>query len=73
MPVSHWCDVTVDSGNTHTLTDNQYQCKKVDMPVFRAVAKTQLFVARNNQFQLEVHEVTLVNAAAEEQGEQLKL
>ena len=68
MPVSHWCDVTVDSGNTHTLTDNQYQCKKVDMPVFRAVAKTQLFVARNNQFQLEVHEVTLVNAAAEEQG-----
>jgi hypothetical protein len=68
MPVSHWCDVTVKSNNTHTLTDNQYQCAKVDMPVFRAVAKTQLFVARNNQFQLEVHEVTLVNAAAEEQG-----
>lgn len=68
MPVSHWCDVTVGSDDTHTLTDNQYQCKKVDMPVFRAVAKTQLFVARNNQFQLEVHEVTLVNAAAEEQG-----
>lgn len=68
MPVSHWCDVTVESDDTHTLTDNQYQCKKVDMPVFRAVAKTQLFVARNSKFQLEVHEVTLVNAAAEEQG-----
>ena len=68
MPVSHWCDVKVESDNTHTLTDNQYQCAKVDMPVFRAVAKTQLFVARNSKFQLEVHEVTLVNAAAEEQG-----
>lgn len=68
MPVSHWCDVTVESDNTHTLTDNQYQCKKVDMPVFRAVAKTQLFVARNNQFQLEVHNVELCNAKAPNQG-----
>lgn len=68
MPVSHWCDVTVKSNNTHTLTDNQYQCAKVDMPVFRAVAKTQLFVARNNQFQLEVHEVVLCNTKAPNQG-----
>ena len=68
MPVSHWRDVTVKSNNTHTLTDNQYQCAKVDMPVFRAVAKTQLFVARNNQFQLEVHNVELCNAKAPNQG-----
>ncbi|MBQ7787747.1 MAG: hypothetical protein IJ378_06250 [Alistipes sp.] len=68
MPVSHWCDVTVESDNTHTLTDNQYQCAKVDMPVFRAVAKTQLFVARNSMFQLEVHNVELCNAKAPNQG-----
>lgn len=68
MPVSHWCDVTVDSNNTHTLTDNQYQCKKVYMPVFRAVAKTQLFVARNSKFLLEVHNVELCNAKAPNQG-----
>ena len=69
MPVSHWCDVTVESDNTHTLnTDNQYLCAKVDMPVFRAVAKTQLFVARNSKFQLEVHQVEIINAAAQTQG-----
>lgn len=68
MPVSHWCDVTVNSNNTHTLTGNQYQCAKVDMPVFRAVAKTQLFVARNSKFQLEVLQVEIINAAAQTQG-----
>lgn len=68
MPVSHWCDVKVNSNNTHTLTGNQYQCAKVDMPVFRAVAKTQLFVARNSKFQLEVHNVELCNAKAPNQG-----
>ena len=68
MPVSHWCDVTVESNDTHTLTNNQYQCAKVNMPVFRAVAKTQLFVARNSKFQLEVHNVELCNAKAPNQG-----
>lgn len=70
MPVSHWKDISVNEGNTHENINNiqDWQHLSVNMPVFRAVAKTQLFVARNNQFQLEVHEVTLVNAAAEEQG-----
>lgn len=68
MPVSHWCDVTVESDDTHTLTGNQYQCKKVDMPVFRAVAKTQLFVARNGNFEVVFPEITIINAAAENQG-----
>ena len=70
MPVSHWTDISVNESNTHENTNNLqgWQHLSVNMPVFRAVAKTQLFVARNSQFQLEVHEVTLVNAAAEEQG-----
>ena len=68
MPVSHWCDVTVKSNNTHTLTDNQYQCAKVDMPVFRAVAKTQLFVARNGNFEVVFPEITIIKADAENQG-----
>lgn len=70
MPVSHWTDISVNESNTHENTNNiqDWQHLSVNMPVFRAVAKTQLFVARNSQFQLEVHEVTLVNAAAEEQG-----
>jgi hypothetical protein len=70
MPVSHWKDISVNKDNTHENINNiqDWQHLSVNMPVFRAVAKTQLFVARNNQFQLEVHEVTLVNAAAEEQG-----
>ena len=63
MPVSHWKDVEVKDVNLHASN-----CKSVDMSVYRAVAKTQLFVARNSQFQLELHEVTLVNAAAEAQG-----
>ena len=63
MPVSHWQDVEVKAENVHSTN-----CKQVDMSVYRAVAKTQLFVARNNQFQLELHDVTLMNAAAEAQG-----
>ena len=65
MPVSHWIDVKVVNPAT-----NNTVCQTIDggMPVYRAVAKTQLFIARNSQFQLELHDVTLVNAAAEAQG-----
>ena len=38
------------------------------MPVFRAVAKTQLFVARNSNFEVVFPEITIINADAENQG-----
>lgn len=68
MPVSHWKDVEVKDVEVKDVNLHASNCKSVDMSVYRAVAKTQLFVARNSQFQLELHEVTLVNAAAEAQG-----
>lgn len=73
MPVSHWCDVTVTKDNKHILQANEdgtesWLCSSVDMPVYRAVGKTQFFVARNNNFQLNVISVKLINAAAPAEG-----
>lgn len=64
MPVSHWTDVKVTEENTHSSSNHL----TVDMPVYRTVGKTQLFVARNNTFDLNLTSVKLINTAATDEG-----
>lgn len=61
MPVSHWTDITVAEGNTHENTDNTsgWQHFSVNMPVFRAVAKTQFFVTRKGDFDITINNLEL--------------
>ncbi len=55
MPVSHWATVEVSNADTHP-----YDCAKVDLDVFRAVAKAQLFMTKaTSNFTLEVVEAKL--------------
>lgn len=61
MPVSHWTDITVAESNTHENTDNTsgWQHFSVNMPVFRAVAKTQFFVTRKGDFNITINNLEL--------------
>ncbi|MBQ4533321.1 MAG: hypothetical protein IJA24_08805 [Alistipes sp.] len=54
MPVSHWATVEVSNTNTHP-----DHCAKVNLDVFRAVAKAQLFMTKASEFNLEVVEAKL--------------
>ena len=55
MPVSHWATVSVSNTNTHP-----DHCAKVNLDVFRAVAKAQLFMTKaTSNFTLEVVEAKL--------------
>ncbi len=55
MPVSHWATVEVSNTNTHP-----DHCAEVNLDVFRAVAKAQLFMTKaTNNFILEVVEAKL--------------
>ncbi|MBP3564612.1 MAG: hypothetical protein J6J77_03125 [Alistipes sp.] len=53
MPVSHWATVSVSNTNTHP------NCAEVNLDVFRAVAKAQLFMTKASEFDLEVVEAKL--------------
>ena len=54
MPVSHWATCTVTDQHIHP------NCLKLDMPVFRAVAKTQFFMAKmSSNFNLKVTNLEL--------------
>ena len=63
MPVSHWKDVTVTNASIYP-----NKCLQVEMPVFRALAKTQLFVARNNAFEIDFPSLQIINAETENLG-----
>ena len=43
MPVSNWTTFTIKSDNTHSSN-----CYRLNLPVYRAVAKAQFFVSRSN-------------------------
>ena len=65
MPVSNWAKFLLKSTNTH----HQNQCYKLDLPVYRAVAKTQLSVSKtNNDFGLEITNVTVNAGSAPTKG-----
>lgn len=63
MPVSHWATVSVSNTNTHP-----NHCAKVDLDVFRAVAKAQLFMTKASDFELEVVEAKLTNLQLHKEG-----
>lgn len=44
MPISNWTTFTITSDNTHS-----NNCYQLNLPVYRAVAKTQFFVSRSSE------------------------
>ena len=55
MPISNWKTFTVTNDNTHPS-----KCYKLNLPVYRAVAKTQLFVKpKSNNFTVTVTDATV--------------
>ena len=74
MPASHWCDVTVYGTNYKNDTDTPMNnhpghCAVANLNVFRAVAKTQLFVSKaTNDFKLEITGVQVMSAKAPNKG-----
>ena len=64
MPISNWKTMTIKSANTHS--DN---CYHMSMPVYRAVAKTQLYMnASSDKFQVEVTDAKVVSKSAPVNG-----
>ena len=53
MPISHWKIITLDADNDSDDDENidthPGECYKVTMPVYRALAKTQLLVAKSDE------------------------
>ncbi len=55
LPVSNWATIKVTNENTHSDNPDQAKCYQLDMPVYRAVAKTQLYMAKSSDdYSLEV-------------------
>lgn len=62
MPVSNWAAFTINSGNVHEQnTNGTWKCYNLQLPVYRAVAKSQLYMAKtSNNFTLVVNEAKVV-------------
>ncbi|MBQ3233309.1 MAG: hypothetical protein IJA96_01715 [Alistipes sp.] len=56
MPISNWATLTIKENNTHS----NNQCYKLNLPVHRAVAKTQLYMSKAGNFKLEVLDAKVV-------------
>lgn len=56
MPISNWATLTINENNTHS----NNQCYKLNLPVHRAVAKTQLYMSKAGNFKLEVLDAKVV-------------
>ena len=64
MPISHWTIITLDGDNDSDDDENidthPGECYKVTMPVYRALAKTQLLVAKSDaNSEVTIKNVTL--------------
>ena len=65
MPVSNWAKFLINNTNTHA----NNQCYTLNMPVYRAVAKTQLFVSKeSNDYALEITEAWVHAGSAPTKG-----
>lgn len=62
MPVSNWAAFTINSGNVHEQnTNGTWKCYNLQLPVYRAVAKSQLYMAKTSEnFTLIVKEAKVV-------------
>ena len=73
MPISHWTIITLDGDNDSDNDGNQDthpgECYKVTMPVYRALAKTQLLVAKSDEKStVTIKNVTLGSSAYPTEG-----
>ena len=65
MPVSNWAKFMLKNTNKHA----NNQCYTLNMPVYRAVAKTQLFVSKtSNDYALEITGATVHAGSAPTKG-----
>ena len=65
MPVSNWAKFLLKNTNKHA----NNQCYTLNMPVYRAVAKTQLFVSKeSNDYALEITEAWVHAGSAPTKG-----
>lgn len=55
MPISNWTTLTITNADTHS--DN---CYALNLPVYRAVAKTQLYMSKAGDFDLQVLDAKVV-------------
>lgn len=63
MPISNWTTLKIEADNTHS--DN---CYNLNLPVYRAVAKTQLYMSKAGDFDLEVLNAEVVANTEYSQG-----
>ena len=73
MPISHWKIITLDADNDSDDDENidthPGECYKVTMPVYRALAKTQLLVAKSDaNSTVTIKNVTLGSSAYPTKG-----
>lgn len=72
MPVSNWAAFTINSGNVHEQnTNGTWKCYNLQLPVYRAVAKSQLFMAKTGNFELVVTKAEVVASKGYEDGKVL--
>ena len=73
MPVSNWAAFTINSGNVHEQnTDGTWKCYNLQLPVYRAVAKSQLYMAKTSEnFKLVVKEAKIVAKSGYSNGKVL--
>ena len=65
MPVSNWAKFLLKNTNKHATN----QCYTLNMPVYRAVAKTQLFVSKtSNDYALEITSASVHAGSAPKKG-----
>ena len=66
MPISHWKVISLNNSNNGSTHPD---CVEVSMPVYRAVAKTQLFVAKTDaSTNLVIKNVTIGSSAFPKEG-----
>ena len=73
MPISHWTIITLDGDNDSDNDGNQDthagECYNVSMPVYRALAKTQLLVAKSDaNSTVTIKNVTIGSSAYPTEG-----
>ena len=56
MPISNWATLTIKENNTHS----NNKCYQLNLPVHRAVAKTQLYMSKAGDFDLQVLDAKVV-------------
>lgn len=72
MPVSNWAAFTINSGNVHEQNDGTWKCYNLQLPVYRAVAKSQLYMAKTSEnFILVVKEAKVVAKSGYSDGKVL--